>query len=1476
MHTQLQLNDLDKVVVKLEVDKKREGSGVICYNSEERKYFILTAKHVLLGDKYEEIFNEIIIKPLGIKINPSQVIYDKDDAELDLVIIFLEIENQEIPIFEYLEITQTEEKVFFKGYPKSLGGQAIKINCNYGDDNRLEPTTNIESIEKSIIDNCSGLSGSGLFLKKYEKIFLVGVIYEVIKGFNQFKVYNLNDINSILIKNNLNVFKFSENKENKKIIERFERLNEEYISDFTCLKDGFIKREETQKCIEEIEKENSIIIHGRAGFGKSGCTYEIIDYCEKKEIPYVAIKLDKYIPKKNIFYWGEELSLEGPISYCADKIMKDKKGIVILDQLDAFRWTKANSSESLRVCKEFIIELNNINKKREHKIILIFVCRTYDLEKDTGINKLFNLNDNCWKKIEIKELKEEILKNIMGTSSYNKLSLKTKKVLSIPSNLYIWQQFDLKKENTDYSTTSKLMYGWFEEIIKKGSSCQIGEELIRGEIKKISEKFDEKGYSEISKRRLDTNQSVLNLLVSNGMLVVSKNDKISFVHQSILDYFIYKNMLDDYDNGIDIENIIGGKTRQTPNRRYQMQMLLQNILEDNQREFLEIGKKMLESESIRFYIKFLFYELLNQIKNPNYIIEKYILENCENKSIENYILKDVISGNKKYINVLIKNKILDKWIGDSSKKETVFKLLYSISRDYDEEYIDFISKHAFENKEDSKEFYRCLSPYPSEDTDKMFELREKFYEYDSDFLKIVYIDKGLFFKKEERAIKILSYWMNCKVNLGSEYRYEDKCLDSLENIEIKDGKFVLEKLVKYIPKENAFFEWRNRHNRKNINRICVEIIKKANISLIKSSPKYFFEYYQEYLGKNYNIFNEIILHGLFYIPENFSDKVVEIIINNFNSDFIVDETSGNSDTLRLIKRVISKYSEYCSDLNFKKLETMIIKYIDRFDIEIYKRKTKEKKNKKELTGWNFWGLLQKELLPHLSYKRLSNEGKALIKVLNRKYPERISSYYREDGGFTAIKSSLSGKALSAKRWLKIIKSQKIKEKSRYRIRERKDFFIDNSIEQIASDFTEAVKKDSKKIIEMVLKSKEEIDDVFIDSLFYGVAFSSELENLSKEILEELMIKFPCNMESGRARNFLTIIQKKKEIIWSNKVIEQIKNIAINHKDPEFGKINVTTSDDKDMSSCNMILDNSRNCCRGEAAITIGVLLWGNKVLYEVFKSTIEKLLEDKNIEVKYATMESLFPVCNIDKEWAYDKFVLLFKEDIRYASFRESRKLFFNMYNNYKERITEIISKCYNSKDEDLLRIGSYSVIEMSLCEEKFSEIFNESLKDMSEKQSDYILEMAANYFDKKEYKKKIKEIVYNFLELGKDINKFLHKIFLNGVVDLEEDSKFIIRLFKTKLDYRTIYLFVEYLKNTLKSILEFSNIILELCRDKVMKKDDDYMMNNEISNLVARLYDESKGTREEIACKCMELWDIMFKNQFGSTRIISKKLMER
>ena len=213
----------------------------------------------------------------------------------------------------------------------------------------------------------------------------------------------------------------------KRIAPRINELNEEYKEKFIPLKSGFVHREEADECIQAIEADKHIIISGSAGCGKSGCAEAVLKYCEQKGIVHIAIKLDVRIPNRSCEKWGQELGFQNSIVYAIHNISQNEKAVIILDQLDALRWTQANSAEAVTVCMELIRQVKFFNEIRDKKIIIVFVCRSYDLENDNNIKGLFRKQNNSgaeasqddeWKVIKVDCFKEDTVKKVVG-SEYN-------------------------------------------------------------------------------------------------------------------------------------------------------------------------------------------------------------------------------------------------------------------------------------------------------------------------------------------------------------------------------------------------------------------------------------------------------------------------------------------------------------------------------------------------------------------------------------------------------------------------------------------------------------------------------------------------------------------------------------------------------------------------------------------------------------------------------------------------------------------------------------------------------------------------------------------------------------------------------------------------------------------------------------------------------------------------------------------------
>ena len=1271
--------------------------------------------------------------------------------------------------------------------------------------------------------------------------------------------------------------------DDKRIIPRIQEINQEYRESFNPLLSGFVHRKVFDDCIKAIANEKSIIISGNAGYGKSACTEAILNYCEEKKIPHIAIKLDRRIPHRNCEVLGHSLGFPSSIAYSIHQVSRNENAVIILDQLDALRWTQANSSEALTVCMELIRQVEYLNHERNKKIITVFVCRTYDLENDNNINSLFkkqNTLKNDWKTIRVDVFEDDEVKEIIG-KNYENFLPKLKNLLRIPSNLYILQHLDKEEVYEKCLTTYHLIDKWFKQICRKSTTAGLQERAINEVIKRLVDFLDKTGRLYIPKQNLNIEEAELDYLISSEIIIL-QNNKVSFVHQSILDYFISKSMFEKYfnDSNQPIEEIIGEKNKQDPKRRYQIQMFLQNILELDSNDFLLIGEKILTSNNIRYYVKHIFYEILRQIEEPDKNITQFILTNYENNIFGNYLMKNTILGKKQYISILMAHGILEQWYLKTEKKDIVFNLLYSITPNFDDKIISFIKKYAFKNMNDDKQFMRCFIHDITEESEEMFELRMMFYEKYPEYIKEMFIDiKKIMKHFGKRLIQLISFCLKNKIENYNIHLSSYEELDSNDTFFIENTEYILNELLSYIPKESPlnikYSNWNEKHiNKYGIERTTVKLVKKATIELINKSPQNFWTYYKPYLGKEYHIFNEIILTSLLYMPPQYSDQIIDYLIIDFDKN-IFDYTSGAENQLELTGEILKIHGNTCTKERLSILEDKIYKYISPYATEWYKQRIEQNKNKESPpVYWNFWGDLQYKLLQCLPEKKVSKKTKDLLNVLHRRFYKVPLHYSNSNIHSGLITSPVSRKNISKAQWLQIITNSKLKKQKRPKLIEVKDGFIESSYEAYARDFQIVVQQNPKEMIEIILKNKEYVLPIFIDSLFLGIELSEKLEIIDFTILEKLFLEFPCDMKNYRASYFCGIIKKLKNVSWSPEIIQQLMNISLNHFNPELSS-NIANQ----KVSCQTLRNNALNSVKGRAAMAIGHLLQENKEFFSQFKDIIEKMLTDKNPEVCFAAMYALYPSYNINKEWTEKNILHLYESDIRTTSFFNSNNMLFRLYSTYKEKVIKIVKNCFESEDQELIEIGGHTICEFYIHFKEFEKIVL-SVEDKSEDQIKSILEMAILYLDISKYKEIAQKIILTYKNTDIDLQFPLSKIFNKRYINSIHDKEFLKELMESRVSKKLVRAFVNYLEENTNSIILYKDIILQLCENILQMKLEDlkkqWGLENDISKLIISLYDKTINTDKQIADKCMDLWDIMFERQLGSVREISQKLMER
>ncbi|WP_121615792.1 hypothetical protein [Virgibacillus halodenitrificans] len=1322
------------------------------------------------------------------------------------------------------------------------------------------------------------------------------------------------EISSYMIINfleNQSDISFRQLHKDERIMPRIKYLNTEFDSAFVKINNSLINRQESEKCYKELLNGNSVIIHGKAGSGKSGCIIELKNRLREENIVHLALKIDRRVPEYSSNNYGEQLDLPASPVFCIDAVSKDKEAVLILDQLDAIRWTNNHSSTALEVCKEMIAEVNNINKERDRKIVLVFVCRTFDFQNDNGIKQLFSKmntenKEGTWKEIIMSDLDNKNVKEIVG-EIYDNLSMRLRTLLETPSNLYIWTNLEENRKSNTYISSSDLIQQWWSQL---SINCEIMGVSINdlNELKDtIVYQIDNLGKLMIPVPMVNHCSKVaIEQLLSNGLLF-SDGKRIGFVHQSFYDYFLVEKMIQQIFEGNSIISILGDLSKQTPSKRYQLQMLLENLVDYDMDNFVDVGIELIRSESIRFYMKYVFLEILGQVELINSKVEAFLKEYINSEHWRNHLLDAVFISHPIFIKFLIREGYINIWLNCEQDRESALLLLRSVNSDLPNEVTSLLYPLAFKNPELDNKIYNVLCWDIADDSDEMFDFRLEILKF-RPLLWNAYISwERLAKDAPSRAICLIDSIVKNVNNQVIEKRQDldDKAIKILTEIAKDRPHQVWGEFMPFIAEttkgtisiyDNKLDFWKSMQYMDQLyGRTYVEIVKVAGNELIKIDAKSQLKSCEKYYDYSSLIINEILLSIMENLPIDCSDYAISWLIKDPQKRFF-NYTGDSDEYLYTAKKVIEKHSKTCSDEVFKSLEDSLYYYHEEEELEIAKRRFEfNRENRIEqnklTVHWIYWGEVQNYLIPALDQDRISRKTTELKRILKRKFNGEHFKHKRNNvtGGFVGSTIGSKAEKVNDKQWLRIIE-KKDYSKEKWSLKDGP--ILESSPWQFSRDIKRVGEKDPNRIANLAIKFPEDIDNHYIGAVFdiigkkeldKDINKSGGWEPVNLHLAQRLYKRWVNNEDINVAMSFCRGIRERAGELWDKEILDEISNIAINHPNPDQGEYNVVSSEDKEGNTVNSLFANSMNCVRGCAAEAIASLLWEEKDRYDYFKDAVDSIVNDKNLAVNMSAIECIIPIINFDKDQAVNWFSQLANKDLRIVAHPYAYNLFYHLYRDYSRSIKGLVLKMYNSEFADVAKVGANHIANMYVLYGSFGDIIFENI-NKSKEQKEGIVKIACDLMGYQEHHEECKKIIVHFLdeEIDEELTFSYTQLLYEDKLNIKEDEEFILKIVTSKSNRRMIRRFVDYINEIDAPIKVFKEIIFGMCQNIIQNSQQEiedigselYGLAPELSKLVALLYDRTQD-EFEVNQRCLDMWDAMFENRIGTIRELTRAIMD-
>jgi len=1111
-----------------------------------------------------------------------------------------------------------------------------------------------------------------------------------------------------------------------------------------------IPRDEAQSLFDMIENNvfsGLALLYGPAGQGKSGVLYQLVNLLQKSDIPFLPIRIDRKIPHNTSKQFGKEIGLLESPAHTLAALAGSRVCVLMLDQLDALRWTSSHSANALDVCKELIREVQ-VFRKTGYRISIILSCRTFDLENDPGIKEIV-LNTSDYFKIEVKELPEAAIKTVVENNAvkYSQFTKPQKELLRVAQNLAMWVSIRLSEEANAivFRTSTDLMKLFWKNRYRELEKEGLSRTEVNQAITILVDYMEEKGQLWAPERVFSTVSNKISDSLHSLGIIQTSNNRISFWHQSYFDYQVANRLISQIEQGEGTVRIwLGEKDKQSLFRREQLRQILTLLIDERPEEFCKSICELIKDESIRFHIKHLILTFVGNIPNPSYQIKDYFAILIEDPEWNDHVEGSVYLGHPPYIQSLIEKGIITNWLNNSDNKkiQTALWLLRSVNEKCGDTVTKLLEPYITKSEDWTKWILNTLCFDPSKDSNKMFELRLKLarkglVEGHIAWPRLVKSDG-------KRAIKLIEAYLSSwdpnkrseKQNHHSNFKtWSEDDFKALKKTANKYPKLLWELLLPHVDRltsvnsENISIDldlWHETSHvgyRENYMELgIVELCIKAGKLLAKELPKDFFVNTETFRGSYSPIIQRILIESYSELPKRYADFAIDWLLYD-KKRFDIGYGYNEPKWMPAV-RFIEKLSTICSKECFYRIEDAIIKFHSDREKELATYYLKQARN----GYYKYWyGEAQYFLLPALARKRRSKRSEQLIRVLTRKFKVYSESIFLRGGissGGTITCSIRNVHKLSDKSWINIINNKKIPEEHGKWKQIGPGLAAESSVRQFSNALALVTKNYPERFAQLALKFPLDVHPLYQRAILEGVKISDSKElpheikskwfPASVESIESILNKFFIDNNEETVLTFCRLIIDRSEDNWSHETIQKLMKIATNHPNPKIDELTIRTSGtNKNVEKTTIynLENNAINCVRGVAARAIGTLLWKHPDWYDLLLPSLEHLVSDPHPAVKIATIEALLPVLNINKDHAVDLFVEACKDDLRVAACHNASQFFNYTIKTHYELLKTIVINMIESKNEEVAEEGAVEVCARMIFYNMFKKEFRRYYK---------------------------------------------------------------------------------------------------------------------------------------------------------------------
>lgn len=1020
-------------------------------------------------------------------------------------------------------------------------------------------------------------------------------------------------------------------------------------------------------------KSRLMFVTGEPGSGKSGVLLQLMYLLDQQEIPHLPIRLDTDYPEKSVRTFSKEnLDLPRSPSQCLRSYAGEQRAVLLIDQLDAIRWTSRNSQKAWEICKEILDDALHFQE-----MSVVVVGRTMDFEDDLKIKhwkqELYSSDAVSIEEFTVGALAEEDVAALVGNYDmvYASLLPKEKEILRNCQNLRLWTELAQHGTVQAFSNRAKLLQKVWEHYKSKAFS---EDNLSNGDMTEclnlIVSSMERHGRLDAPRTLISRHPDAVKIFKRLGIISID-GSRVRFSHQSHLDYLIIESILLKSLQGEEKPIHWLKASEQTLGRRDQVRLLLQLIRDEDSVNYLLFLREIFAGEEIRFHIQQLALATLGQVTEPMDGEVELVKALWAQEAWRSHVFDQVLMGHRPWLDRLTDDESLPALLAsqDTSERNQAIRLCRGSAIAAPEWFEQMLAPYwTCADSQWRQIITHCLSFNPEKDTETVFgwrlELARQGLNVDEHYFELHLINE-LANHNQVRACALLTavlegYIQYCR-RIGS--------VNEARRIEIHNGDsnyllnacqsecrefwhqlipvfrtvIALTNELKADPEGLASYD--SRVSAANLTRFPAELLQLCGAERLKQEGMMFIRELEELNQPQESSFlRQLILSILSETPENLADEAIGCFLQiespleiNTESDSTLLRHNDSLSSQDPAIRVFTRLAEFCSIKHFNALEDMVLRFHasdERKDVQ----------NQLEAIRYGIWrgdkpnvyGLPQYALLLALPAQRLSDRGATALQTWRSKFGDIQGYRNSRSYNVRTIVSHIPpnrARGISDTNWIKLVHNLITDQKNRSHFEWREignDFYSEASPERLSDSLQEAALYMPQRYLQLGFRFPANSPSRVFAALLHAAKATEPPENASEDwipasvlTIETLLEHIHDKMNREIALEFTRIIRARPDEAWSDATLDQLRIYALHHPEPFSNPDETGAAAFVDLHEVEFTILNTVRCTALSAAAR---LLWATPGHLNWVKNLAEDALTDSSPAALAAILEIAYAI----------------------------------------------------------------------------------------------------------------------------------------------------------------------------------------------------------------------------------------------------------